>query len=273
MKDLLGFIVKYSNLLVLLALEVVAFMLFVNGNDYPHSTMLSTANTLAAKQYEMESSVANYFSLRSRNNELSLENAILRMKVEELQALVNDSLANSANDYRDGNRYIPAMVIQSERRLSHNYLTINRGEKDGIRKGMGVRNNDGVVGIVCTVGEHYSVIIPIIHTASRISCTIAKNNYAGVVIWPGNSDHYALMEDVAIHVDVTEGDTVVSSGLTTAFPKGIPVGIVENCHINEGDSYYTIRLRLTTDFRSLDYVQVIDNRSENEIKQLLNGLD
>lgn len=281
MQDLLKLIVKYSNLLVLLILEVVAFILLVVHNDYPHATAVSTANEMAAMQYEAESNVTNYFALSSRNEELCRENADLREKLNLLEQLIDDSatiqaahqVAQHAANYGRGYRYIPAKVIQMERRMSHNYLTINRGSRSGIRPGMGVRNSDGVVGIVCTVGENYSVVIPIIHTRSKISTMIAHNEYMGTLVWPGHSDHYARLEDVAIHVDVQPGDTLVSSGLTSAFPRGIPVGIVEKSEIKEGDSYYTIQVRLATNFRSLSFVQVIDNRSEQELKRLMNGLD
>lgn len=248
-------------------------MLLMVHNDYPHATAISTANGLAAMQYEAESSVTNYFALSSRNEELSRENAALREQLDRLNRIVDDSIAARAANYGRGYRYIPAKVIQMERRMSHNYLTINRGSQDGIRPGMGVRNSDGVVGIVCTVGENYSVVIPIIHTRSKISTMIAHNEYMGTLVWPGHSDHYARLEDVAIHVDVQPGDTLVSSGLTNAFPRGIPVGIVEKSEIKEGDSYYTIQVRLATNFRSLSFVQVIDNRSEAELKKLMNGLD
>lgn len=248
-------------------------MLIVRHNDYPHSSVLSAANSAVAAQQEAESHVLGYFALRSRNDALNMENAQLREQVALLQQLVDDSLTKEAAAYAQTFRYIPAKVVQQEHRMSHNYLTINRGAADGLRVGMGVRNADGVVGVICTVGEKYSLVLPIIHTQSRISCMLLENGYMGTLTWPGDNDHYAMLQDVAIHVQLAQGDTLVTSGMTTAFPRGIPVGTVDKCHIEDGDSYYTIQVRLATDFRSLSYVQVIDNRSESELKALTNGLD
>lgn len=274
MQDLLKFIVKYSNLLVLLALEVVAFLLLLSNNHHPRSTILSTANRLVAAQYEAVHNINSYFSLHYTNELLQAENAHLRAEVEQLQTLVSDSMARSAAEYLHHSiRYIPSRVINTDSRLSHNYLTIGCGSNMGVRSGMGVICSDGVVGIVSTVSQHYAIVVPVIHTDASISCMFSKNGYIGTLRWPGDNYRYARMEDVALHVDVLPGDTLVTSGLTTAFPKGIPVGVVDQCDLEDGESYYTVRVQLSTDFRRLDYVQVVDNRSADEIEALKHGLD
>ena len=63
--------------------------------------------------------------------------------------------------------YQTAKVVQMTTDELHNYLTINRGSKDGIVRGQGVRNTEGVVGIVRTVGQNYSVVLPIINTQMK----------------------------------------------------------------------------------------------------------
>ena len=74
-------------------------------------------------------------------------------------------------------------------------------------------------------------------------------------------------------IQVNRGYTIVTSGLSPIFPADIPVGIVENAELGEGDSYYTIRVRLATNFRRLKYVEVIENDDLEEINALENGLD
>ena len=72
---------------------------------------------------------------------------------------------------------------------------------------------------------------------------------------------------------VNPGDTIVTSGLSPVFPEGIPVGIVENSTLKEGDSYYTIRVRLHTNFKRLKYVEVVENIHQQELEELQNGMD
>lgn len=274
MQDLLKFIVKYSNFLVFLGLEVVAFLLLVNFNEYPRFHTLSTANRMVAAQYKMVNDVEDYFSLDEQNRALNAENALLRNRIAVLEDRLEDSLCIDAAHYIDGNlRYIPARVIQLDTRSSRNYMTLDKGSQDGVVEGMGVQCPMGVVGQVKSVSEHYAVVIPLIHVKSQLSCKFLKNGYAATLSWDGVNYRYADLNDVACHMEVEEGDTLVTSGLTVSFPQGIAVGVVDKCELGSGDSYYTIRVQLATDFRKLNYVQLIDNRDANELNQLTDGLD
>ncbi|MBO4454097.1 MAG: rod shape-determining protein MreC [Paludibacteraceae bacterium] len=260
MQNLWKILLRYSNFLVFIILEVAAFLLIVRNNTMPRSAVLSTANQFVAWQYECCSEVENYFSLRSVNEQLATENAVLRNRLAIAQ-------------HQPEIRYTPAKVVQMTTDQPHNYLTINRGERDGVRMGQGVRNEDGVVGIVRTVGQRYSVVIPVINTLSNLSCRFLKNDYIGTLQWDGKDSRFAQLNDVAAHMVVNPGDTIVTSGLSPVFPEGIPVGIVESSILKEGNSYHTIRVRLYTNFRRLKYVEVIGNSAQNEMEELQDGLD
>ena len=260
MQNLWKILLRYSNFLVFITLEVAAFLLIVSNSAAPRSSVLSTANQVVAWQYEQCSEIAEYFYLRSINTQLAAENAALRNRLAQAEQ-------------QPEIKYIPTKVVQMTTKNTHNYLTINRGQKDGVQKGQGVRNEDGVVGIVYTVGQHYSVVIPIIHTQTNLSCRFLKNDYIGTLQWDGKDSRFAQLTDVAAHMVVNPGDTIVTSGLSPVFPEGIPVGIVENSTLREGDSYYTIRVRLYTNFRRLKYVNVIRNSAQTELEELEDGLD
>lgn len=274
MHNLLRFIQRYSNFLVFIILEVVAFLLVVQNNMYPHSRVLSTANRLVARNYQVVSNIAGYFGLRTTNAELAAENTALRNRVNELENLTEGAATDSAYLFAEHDiRYIPAKVVQITTTGQHNYLTVNRGARDGIRAGMGVRNHEGVVGIVRTVGRRYSVVMPVLHTDVNISCRFLKNDYIATLQWDGHDSRYAQLNDVATHLVVNKGDTIVTAGLSPVFPADIPVGVVEDCRLDESDSYYRIRVRLATNFRRLRYVEIIDNRGSNEIEELTDELD
>lgn len=274
MSNLLKIISRYSNFLVFILLEVVAFLLIVGNNLYPRSRVLSTANRVVAWNYRVVSSITGYFGLRAENSELAEENAILRNRLNELENLSENVNMDSLYRYAQYDlRYIPAKVVQMTTTQQHNYLTINRGERDGVYVGMGVRNHDGVVGIVRTVGGKYSVVQPVINTHTNLSCRFAKNDYVGTLQWNGYSSRFANLTDVAAHMVVNQGDTIVTSGLSPIFPAGIPVGVVEEAVLADGASYYTIRIRLTTNFRRLKYVELIENTDWKEIETLEHVLD
>ena len=263
MQNLLKILQRYSNFLVFLILEVAAFLLIVYNNAAPRSHVLSTANSLIAWQYEQENEVRGYFSLRQTNEQLAAENVALRNQIEAMESGETDPSVH----------YRPAKVVQMTTDELHNYLTINQGANDGVRLGQGVRNADGVVGIVRTVGRNYSVVLPVINTHTHISCRFTKNDYIATLQWDGKDTRFANLKDVAAHMVVNAGDTIVTSGLSPVFPEGIPVGIVESSTLHTGDSYHTIRVRLNTDFKRLKHVEVIQNSSQNELETLQYGLD
>ena len=276
MQTLLKFILRYGNFLLFLLLEVAAFLLVVWSNAYPRSSALSTANRLVAWQYEIEAEVTGYFGLKGVNERLAAENAALRSQMENnghmpgcagvpACYLAQDSAVSMMRGkvvYREGK------VVQMTMNSMRNYLTINRGEEDDVYEGMGVRNEEGAVGIVATVGKHYAVVLPIINIETRLSCRFLKNDYIGTLQWDGRDTRFADLADVATHLEVNIGDTIVTSGLSTSFPAGVPVGVVEECRLEEGASYYTVRVRLFTDFRRLRYIEVIDNEDVEEIQGL-----
>ena len=173
MQNLLKILLRYSNFLVFIALEVAAFLLVSYNNAYPRSSLLSTANDFVAWQNEVVSEVRGYFSLRSQNEQLAIENADLRNQIGSMKSGEVDTTFH----------YQPAKVVQMTTDRLHNYLTINLGSKDGIQRGQGVRNEEGVVGIVRTVGRNYSVVLPIINTHTNLSCRFSKNDYIGTLQW------------------------------------------------------------------------------------------
>ena len=276
MQTLLKFILRYGNFLLFLLLEVAAFLLVVWSNAYPRSSALSTANRLVAWQYEMVAEVTGYFGLKGVNERLAAENAALRSQMENNGQMpgcagvpacyfAQDSAVSMMRGkvvYREGK------VVQMTMNSMRNYLTINRGEEDDVYEGMGVRNAEGAVGIVATVGKHYAVVLPIINIETHLSCRFLKNDYIGTLQWDGRDTRFADLADVATHLEVNVGDTIVTSGLSTSFPAGVPVGVVEECRLEEGASYYTVRVRLATDFRRLRYIEVIDNEDVEEIQGL-----
>ena len=263
MQNLLKILLRYSNFLVFIALEVAAFILISLNNPYPRSSMLSTANDAIAWQHKQMSEIGGYFSLRTQNEILAEENAALRNQISSMDSAQNHEIMH----------YQHAKVVQMTTDHLNNYLTIDRGANDGLQRGQGVRNGDGVVGIVRTVGANYSIVLPIINTATNLSCRFTKNDYIGTLQWDGKDIRYARLTDVASHMVVNAGDTIVTSGLSPVFPEGIPVGIVESSVLKEGDSYHTIRVKLSTNFKRLKYVEVVQNEHQQELEELTNGLD
>ena len=250
-------------------------MLVFSQNRLAHSAWLSSANHVTGSMYQIWDNITGYFFLRNENERLVAENIELQNHItrleNRLEGVLESELPDTVSAYVYAEKqlhYIPARVINISTSTQRNYLTLNKGARDGVHEDMGVVDEDGVVGIVRSVSERFSVVIPIINDAFSVSCRFLSNDKLGPLHWDGLDYRYAQLEDIARHVEVHEGDTLVTSGLSDAFPEGVRVGIVEKAELGESDAYYHIKVRLAADFHRLGYVQIIQNQALVEQRQL-----
>jgi rod shape-determining protein MreC len=229
---------------------------------------------MVAEMYEWSNSVVEFFKLRAANDNLSEENTALKNQIIKLQ----NELSTLRPEKKDSlhfrippemeYEFISAKVINSSTIKLQNYITLNKGAIDGIKPDMGVISDEGVVGIVKTVSNRFSVVIPILNPKIEISCRFKRSNYSGGLVWNGEDYRYANLTDIARHVEFQLGDTLITSGLTCTFPEGIPVGNIEDFKINESDAYYKIKVKLAVNFRTLSHVKVINYLNYPEQKEL-----
>ena len=255
----------------------------VNYNRFQRSVFLSSCNTIAAKSYEYNQAVWGYFNLRQVNMELSQENAYLRQRLIHLDNRRDSSNSSSVEiikDFLDPEKEIncySARVINNSTNKLINYITLNRGRRDGIRPEMCVINGRGVVGVVTTVSERFAVVMPILNSRSLVSCKIkghSRQDTVGVVKdigslrWNGKDYRFAQMVQVPRHVSIKKGDTIVTSGYSDFFPEGVLVGTVESYERATDDNYYDITVRLSVNFRTVSYVNVLDYLNRDEQAKL-----
>ena len=146
------------------------------------------------------------------------------------------------------------------------YITVNKGRKDGVEPDMGVVSERGVVGIVSTVSDHFSVVIPLLNPKFKLSCKVLGSSYFGTLSWNGRNARFANLDELPRHVEFEKGDTIVTSGYSAIFPSGIIVGKVVNFEKQHDDNFYSLEVELATDFQALNNVRIIKNYRQAEQK-------
>ena len=274
MRNLLNFFLKYNYWFLFILLEVISFALLFRFNNYQGSAFFTSSNQVAGMAYEAANNVTGYFHLKSINDDLVQKNVELELQMEHLRSalmeLTSDStgLERMKSDALKGYDIYRANVINN--RLTHvdNYITLDKGENDGIRSEMGVINGSGVVGIVYYTSANYSVVIPILNSKSSISCKIKQSDYFGFLKWDGGSSRYATVKDMPRHSLFSLGDTIVTSGHSAVFPGGIPIGTVEDMSDSHDGLSYLLKVKLFTDFGRLNDVRVIAKKGQEEQLEL-----
>lgn len=252
---------------------LLSCLLLFSHNSYQQSVYLSSANIVSSSVFGTASEVTGYFHLRSINESLQASNAMLenevlnlRNEIAELKTQLSDTI--KPEHYVERFSYVPATVVNNSVRHPRNYFTINRGKQHGVDVGMGVVNQNGIVGIVNVAGPRTARVISILNETQHFSVKLKDTNFIGSLAWKGGDPSIAYMEQVPRHTRFHAGDTVVTSGYSTTFPADIPVGVVMNRIKGSDDNFFILKVRLNSDFKALSTVRVIKDEYKNELDSL-----
>lgn len=235
---------------------------------------MTSAGRAVAGVYDMAANISDYFGLKEINDGLNRQNAELQSQVYELQL----ELQRYQQRYEEDTMTVVeplrkfdfrvARVINNSVSRPLNYITIDKGADDGIAPEMGVVDQNGVVGIVNIVSPHYSRVLSMLNPNFKLSCKVKGNDAFGSLVWDGKSPREALLEELPRHTIYNVGDTIITSGYSAVFPEGIPVGTVVATEHTVDDNFYTLRIRLLTDYSQLSNVRIITNHDIDEIKSI-----
>ncbi|MCK5823572.1 MAG: rod shape-determining protein MreC [Bacteroidales bacterium] len=269
MRTLIKFLLKYYYFILFLAFEFFSVFLVIENNNYQKSSFLNSSNFISGNIYKRISNFTSYLDLKQKNEKLSTENTQL---YNSLKASYKSNKISLLEIYDSTyfQQYITtsAHVINNSVNRQNNYLTIDKGKKQGVSKEMAVISPTGIVGIVKNVSNNYASIISILNTNVHISAMIKKNEYFGSLIWDGKNYRETTLKDIPNHVNINIGDTIITSGYSSIFPKGKLIGTISDFKHEKGGNFYLITVKLSTDFKKLSYVYVVGNLLKQEQKDL-----
>lgn len=276
MQVLLDFLRRYNYLFLFVVLEITSIVLLVQFNNYQGSAWMSAANTTAARANAVYAEADAFVKLRDVNAELTAANIKLMQENEALRQELADAhrdtslTAQRVAETLERYHQVPARVVSNGIRAGHNsFIVIDRGSVDGIRPEMGVVSSGGVVGIVYLVGEHNSLIMPVTHSKSNISCRVRGQSYFGTLQWDGSNTRTAFVNDIPRYAKVKEGRVVETSGYSSIFPPGIFIGRVREVTNSTDGQSYRLNITMGTDFANLRDVNVITTPYKAEIDTLM----
>lgn len=271
MRALIDLIIKNKHWFVFIGLEVLSLAFLFSYNGYQKSVYFTTANDVVGSTYNVISGITSYLHLQEENQALEQTNEELRRQIIEIQRQIDEHHLDSILRMPSlSKKYdlVHAQVINGTLHKSNNLLTINKGEADSIRPEMGVVCSQGVVGIVYMTSEHYSIVMPILHVNSKISCRLRNSEYFGSLIWQRGYADIAYVTSIPRHAEVAPKDIVETNGFSDIFPPGLPIGMVHRINDSTDGISYMLRVKLFTNFTTLRNVSVITNYQSAERRQL-----
>jgi rod shape-determining protein MreC len=256
MRNLFLFLSKNQNLVLFIILESIALSLVIQNNSFHRSAFINSTNGVTSSVFKTVSNINSYFSLKETNEMLLQENAKLRSTISFL------GTENKPSEFPQ--HFIPSEIINNSVSSINNYITLDKGSVDGVKKGMGVISENGVVGIVKETSKNFSSVMSILNSKSRISVELKKNNHLASLIWEGENYRKGTVNEIPIHVKLFKGDTIVTSGYSSKFPKQIPIGVINKIKTRENQNFHEVEIIFIEDFKELKYVNICNSLLEKE---------
>ena len=238
---------------------------------------MGMANEVTGRVYKQYNRIEYYFKLKKTNDSLVKANERLYNQLKQdfqmpdtTNKLVLDTTGvDSIKAYRKY-QYMESKVRDNTVNLPNNYLVLERGSLQGVKRDLGVIDiNNAVVGTVINVSDNYSVVMSLLHTQSNINGKLKKSGETGSVTWEGKDPRFLILKDIKKGVKVSKGDSVLTSGHSEKFPYGKLIGTIEEVTNDKSTNNYTIRLKTASNFYNIEYVYIINDLQKEEPQELL----
>jgi len=276
MRNIFLFIRRYFVFLFFLILQAVALWMLFSYNRFHRAIGLGLASEVTGGINAQVDKVDDYFHLREENRRVHrMNDSLLNLlhtnysSADTGQRLVVDSLRVDTLVQLRRYVYRDAKVVYNSVNFENNYLQLSRGASKGIRDNMAVINSDGaIVGLVVNTSSHFSQVMSLLHTKSRIPAMLKGSNVAGTVRWDTKDPRFLDLEGISRDVVVKKGDTVLTSRYSYNYPPGFMIGRIESIATEKATGFYKLKVRSATNFNSIQQVFVIENLQRTEQVQL-----
>jgi rod shape-determining protein MreC len=262
MYNLLRFIKLNQFLLLFLLIEGGSVFLLLQDNSYQANAVIKFSTQYTSFIHNHTTAFSDYIALKKTNNYLIEENAKLHSILKHEESF-HDSILIKNKIFS----YQSAKIINNSINKRNNFITLNKGTKHGIKEGIGVVTHNGVIGIIHSVSENYSIVISLLHRKSSVGIKMKKNNHNGILKWEGFDYTTANITNFPNHLLINKGDTIITNNHSIVFPEGINIGSIADFEKDE-EGYYNVKVSLFEDFNQLNFVYVIHSTEAAEQQNL-----
>lgn len=278
MHRLLEFIKRIYVVLLFILLEGIAIWQYATSTPYTEAKILSRTTAMGGYFSKKITNIDRFFSLADENDMLTHRVAELEQTLERERELLADyteaswQMQMQSSDDDLHYIYYPARVASMTISHLRNYIVLDKGERDGIKKNMGVITPDkNLVGYIISCSERYSVAMPVINTEFTMGGCLSMTNYTCSLRWTGDSPYHVSIIDVSTYAQPEVGMPV--EVWSERLPEGVIVGHIEEFEHNAAKTAYSARLRLAVDMSALDNVLIVENTHYGEIEQLMDNIE
>lgn len=261
------FLKNFQNLgstILFIFLECICLFLIIRFNQGQNAIFLHSSNEIVSDFVQRKSRIKQSLDLKSQNDDLLGQNAKLIEEIVNLNRWIDKDSIEEKTQFE----VMSANIVNNNIHTVNNYITLDKGANDGIKKGMGVMADKGLVGVVNQTSAKYATAISMLNVNLRIAASIEGKDYFGYITWTGTDFFLFDLVGIPKHAEIEIGDKVVTSGHSSIFPKGLNIGEVEEYTIDGGGAFYKVSVRVDQDLSKTALVYIVLNHDFEEIQSL-----
>jgi rod shape-determining protein MreC len=227
MRRLLNLFLLFKEYVVLTLLVFLSFFFMAISRSTEIEPLRAVATILVGSLQSAGSWIPNPFALSHENDDLRKQNILQTSELAQLRRAKgeNEELRKLLGiKPRQGWKLLATEIVGKTSIGDRNMLTLSAGESSGIRKGMAVMTDAGLVGRVYSTSGNFSLIEGLFNRDLRVAVKDDRTRVDGVLDWEGGDQ--LIVRNVPKALDVKENDLVVTSEYSTLFPSEVPVGII-----------------------------------------------
>ncbi len=275
MKNLIAFLRRFRIFLLFVGFQFVALTSYFSSLSFPQSQYLTTSNKVTGNLMELRNSFTAFLHQGESNLVLQKANKEIReqlpenyIRISSTEIVVKDTIKDSDTTFEQQYTYVPATVLQSTFDKRNNYMTINIGRKQGIKRGMGVFSDGGIVGTIYQVSDHFSLVKTILSINPNVDIMLVEDGSFGLLKWETRQARLGNLSGVSNDRPIKKWGRVVTRGGGSIFPRGLEVGRVYRATAIEGRAQWNVEILLGTNFKKVQHVYVIKNLLKGEQDRL-----
>lgn len=259
---------NFKEYIVLVVLLIVSLVLLSQNNSQGIQKVRSIAFGTFASVTSVFTDIFNISNLKSENENLRRTNAEMMLQLSRLReyAIVNEDLKGLLA-LKDSSAFplIPATIVSKSLTKSQGTITLNAGKNQSVKVGMPVITDKGLVGIIYSISDNYSIARTLTNIDLKITVKSERTRENAIMKWNGE---WLVMVNVPKTFDLKKGDRIVTSEISSIIPFPLPVGLVYEIGNVEKGIFNEIRVHPFVDFQKVENVFILGIVKSKEIDDL-----
>lgn len=269
-------ILRYKEYVTALVLIVVSMIMIATSSNTQLRSFRTISVGIIASVQSAFTWVPNPYALQTENR--SLRQLVRDQSVELMDLREAGIKAERLREMLEFKQRSPMKLLAAEVRgksviQARNFAVLNVGEKDGVREGMPVITERGLVGRIVGLTPNNSIVQLLLNRDTRLSVMTLRGRNEGMLTWDYEGGRHMLLRQIEAVRPQLKADTIVTSGYSELYPKNLTVGTIKSIEHEEGTLFYRIVIDPAVDFATLDEAFVVLHRPDDERLKLQSTID